>query len=119
MSKQQTSSVPVGAIPLRIAAVRVGCSETVLRRARVAGKLECIQGAKNGAGYEWWVIPDVLSRWHEEHMSRMSDARRKGLMTVAETRKKNNRKCHDCGKPTNDFRCPACWEKLRKNAEDF
>ena len=24
------------------------------------------------------------------------------------------RKCHDCGKPTPDYRCPACWRKLRK-----
>lgn len=22
-----------------------------------------------------------------------------------------NRKCHDCGKPTNNYRCSACWEK--------
>lgn len=27
------------------------------------------------------------------------------------------RKCHDCGKPTNNYRCPACWEKLRSNSE--
>lgn len=23
------------------------------------------------------------------------------------------RKCHDCGRPTPDYRCPACWRKLR------
>ena len=23
------------------------------------------------------------------------------------------RKCHDCGKPTNDYRCPKCWQKIR------
>lgn len=23
------------------------------------------------------------------------------------------RKCHDCGKPTNDYRCPECWRKIR------
>lgn len=22
-----------------------------------------------------------------------------------------NRKCHDCGKPTNNYRCNECWEK--------
>lgn len=27
--------------------------------------------------------------------------------------KKYHRTCHDCGKPTNDFRCLECWEKLR------
>ena len=24
------------------------------------------------------------------------------------------RRCHDCGKPTPDYRCPACWRKLRR-----
>lgn len=27
------------------------------------------------------------------------------------------RKCHDCGKPTNNYRCSACWEKLRSEYE--
>lgn len=22
------------------------------------------------------------------------------------------RKCHDCGKPISDYRCPACWAKV-------
>lgn len=25
----------------------------------------------------------------------------------------NIRKCHDCGKPTSNYRCQACWYKLR------
>lgn len=24
------------------------------------------------------------------------------------------RRCHDCGRPTPDYRCPACWRKLRQ-----
>lgn len=27
------------------------------------------------------------------------------------------RKCHDCGKPTNDYRCQTCWAKLRSESE--
>lgn len=27
--------------------------------------------------------------------------------------RKFKRKCHDCGKPCNDYRCPECWAKLR------
>jgi len=23
------------------------------------------------------------------------------------------RRCHDCGMPTHNYRCPACWEKVR------
>jgi len=28
------------------------------------------------------------------------------------------RKCHDCGRVTSDYRCPKCWEKLRKEYAD-
>lgn len=24
-----------------------------------------------------------------------------------------SRTCHDCGTPTNDYRCPDCWRRLR------
>ena len=24
------------------------------------------------------------------------------------------RRCHDCGAPTTDYRCPRCWAKLRR-----
>lgn len=27
------------------------------------------------------------------------------------------RRCHDCGKPTWDFRCPDCWRKLRRELD--
>lgn len=33
--------------------------------------------------------------------------------------KKNTRKCHDCGKPCNDYRCRKCWQKLRKKSGYF
>lgn len=23
------------------------------------------------------------------------------------------RRCHDCGRPTSDYRCPRCWARLR------
>ncbi len=23
------------------------------------------------------------------------------------------RRCHDCGRPTNNYRCVSCWRKLR------
>lgn len=28
-------------------------------------------------------------------------------------RLRNGRRCHDCGKPTTDYRCAECWGKLR------
>ncbi|MBD5416980.1 MAG: hypothetical protein HDR50_04830 [Desulfovibrio sp.] len=27
------------------------------------------------------------------------------------------RRCHDCGRPTNDYRCPKCWARLRGSTE--
>lgn len=27
------------------------------------------------------------------------------------------RRCHDCGRPTSDYRCPKCWAKLRAKYE--
>lgn len=24
------------------------------------------------------------------------------------------RRCHDCGRPTTDYRCPRCWARLRR-----
>ena len=31
--------------------------------------------------------------------------------------KSNIRRCATCGKPTTQYRCDACWEKLRKGAD--
>ena len=28
--------------------------------------------------------------------------------------KKHSRSCHDCGKPTTQYRCAGCWGKLRR-----
>lgn len=29
-----------------------------------------------------------------------------------------SRTCHDCGCPSNDYRCPACWKKLRAKLDE-
>lgn len=31
---------------------------------------------------------------------------------------KKSRRCHDCGKPTADYRCAACWAKIRGGTEN-
>ena len=28
------------------------------------------------------------------------------------------RKCHDCGKPTNNYRCRECWQRIREQYRD-
>lgn len=44
-----------------------------------------------------------------------SQGYQKVLSPLAEDKivKQGKRKCHDCGKPTPDYRCPACLEKWR------
>ena len=29
------------------------------------------------------------------------------------SQKEPTRRCHDCGRPTTDYRCPRCWARLR------
>jgi predicted amidophosphoribosyltransferase len=29
------------------------------------------------------------------------------------------RRCHDCGRPTNDHRCAECWRKIREGSEYY
>ena len=36
------------------------------------------------------------------------------LAEMQATRTAAKRHCHDCGKPTTNYRCEACWERLRK-----
>lgn len=39
--------------------------------------------------------------------------------TPAKRRKRmGERECHDCGRPTTDYRCPQCWEKYRGSAAE-
>ena len=40
---------------------------------------------------------------------RCAKAAERELMEKGEVR----RRCHDCGRPTTDYRCPACWRRLR------
>ena len=30
------------------------------------------------------------------------------------SQKEPTRRCHDCGAPTTDYRCPRCWARLRR-----
>jgi hypothetical protein len=42
-------------------------------------------------------------------------------MSAQGTRKSRiacNRRCHDCGKPCNNYRCEKCWAKIR-NGSDY
>ena len=72
----------------------------------------------------------MTARECAEHLGRseMSVAAKAGRLGLAKSRaeepelepepeiqKPKKRRCHDCGRPTTDFRCPKCWAKLRAN----
>lgn len=43
--------------------------------------------------------------------------KRKKILLGEAVYKRNSRymrRCHDCGRPTTDYRCPACWARLRR-----
>jgi hypothetical protein len=29
------------------------------------------------------------------------------------------RRCHDCGRPTNNYRCRECWRQIREGSEYY
>lgn len=46
------------------------------------------------------------------------DAKRRARTGVRHFGTHASRHCHDCGRPTNDYRCPACWARLRGSAAE-
>jgi len=45
--------------------------------------------------------------WNEKHK------KKKKQKTINSLPKKYTRRCHDCGRPTNNYRCDNCWAKIR------
>ena len=50
-----------------------------------------------------------------ESEERLENVLKKILKEESNFRKASQRSCHDCGKPTFNYRCDDCWEKLRNN----
>ena len=61
--------------------------------------------------------PDTVGYYIRRHPELfISDAERrdvlqgkKGALSIP----RYTRRCHDCGAPTTDYRCPRCWARLR------
>lgn len=52
-----------------------------------------------------------LANATEEERAAITEAKKAARRTSKDT--KYARVCHDCGKPTNDYRCPTCLHKWR------
>lgn len=46
------------------------------------------------------------------------DIRQQARAKMSNRCSRYERRCHDCGRPTNDYRCPACWARLRGSAAE-
>ena len=62
--------------------------------------------------------PDTV-RWYAlRHPERfISEPERMGILQgkkAALPIPRYTRRCHDCGRPTTDYRCPRCWARLRR-----
>lgn len=57
----------------------------------------------------------LVCRIQEAKLNKRKDQNRtRAALAEAELmRRGNGRICHDCGKPTPDYRCAACWAKRR------
>lgn len=46
------------------------------------------------------------------------DDKRQARAAIRHFGTRASRRCHDCGRPTNDYRCPVCWAHLRGSAAE-
>lgn len=62
--------------------------------------------------------PDAVLYYIRRHPERfISDAERRDVLQgkkAALPIPRYTRRCHDCGAPTTDYRCPRCWARLRR-----
>ena len=62
--------------------------------------------------------PDAVRYYIREHIKFFPEPQGKSYIPQGEKAlyKRNSRymrRCHDCGRPTTDYRCPRCWARLR------
>lgn len=62
--------------------------------------------------------PDAVLHYIRRHPELFrSDAERRDVLQgkkAALPIPRYTRRCHDCGAPTTDYRCPRCWARLRR-----
>ena len=103
------------------------CGCAIEQRTRIA-KLYCsdfccyLQLTRHIHTKEW--VEEEKKRRTQAYEAELSDDERKRLMykkkksgVPSKIQRRHEqpamRVCHDCGKPCNNYRCDACWKKLR------
>lgn len=61
--------------------------------------------------------PDAVRYYIRAHMEFFPEPREKKVILSGKAPCRQItryiRRCHDCGRPTTDYRCPRCWARLR------
>ena len=117
-------------------------SSCARRHARLTGAMQTQDAGPDVPG-PWTAWEDCMlrERWSTMSARAIADllpgrteaavsARAKKLRLVSDTRKRGQsshaapregdgrrRRCHDCGRPTFDYRCSRCWAKLRSKCK--
>ena len=55
----------------------------------------------------------ALSFWKREREKTLKQRIKKRLERKKKELSTYSRRCHDCGRPTNNYRCDECWKKIR------
>lgn len=68
-----------------------------------------------------WYDPDYFTwEWMEDMREQIKEENNPGGDGLErDIELTPRRKCHDCGRPTNNYRCETCWEALRDNADIY
>ena len=70
--------------------------------------------------------PDTVRHYIRAHIKFFPEPQGKSYIPQGEKalykrKSRYMRRCHDCGRPTTDYRCPKCWAKIRRKSgvEDY
>lgn len=61
--------------------------------------------------------PDAVRHYIRAHLELFQEPQGKNSLRGEAVYKQITRcmrRCHDCGRPTTDYRCPRCWARLRR-----
>ena len=88
------------------------CSRTCANTAR--------KGAKYDVKLDTKICPVCGANFTTARIGKIYCSRR--CAKAAERQSRGNdvvlRVCHDCGRPTSNYRCPECWRRLRARYAD-
>jgi len=65
-------------------------------------------------GWHGWTL-----KQNKQDNQKLKKNYRPAPVHVPKKLKPSTRPCHDCGRPTTNYRCDACWRKIRGSSDDY